>query len=109
MRVFSHSRRPVHLGPFPMDRLGRGERSDTGRLTGTGMLQDRFAPTDLGHSINSFLCALDAVREGDVAANRAQIPEDLQDRAKHMKAAGYCLDAALMGIAPLKAEHFLAQ
>jgi ferredoxin-NADP reductase/ferredoxin len=92
-----------------MDRLGRGERAETGRLTGTGMLHDRFAPTDLGRSISSFLCALDAVREGDVAANRAQIPEDLQERAKHMKAAGYFLDAALMGIAPLKAEHFLAK
>jgi hypothetical protein len=78
MRVFSHSRRPVHFGPFPMERLGRGGRSETIGVTSNGMLQDCFAPADLGRSISDFLCALDAVREGDVAANPAQIPEDLQ-------------------------------
>jgi len=109
MRVFSHRRRPVHFGPFPTERLGRGSRSETRRVTSDGMLQDSFEPADLGRSISDFLCALDAVREGDVAANPAQIPEDLQERANHMKAAGYFLDATLMGVAPLKAEHWLAQ
>ncbi len=109
MRLFSHNRRPVHLGPFPMERLGRGLRAQRAAAGSDGMLEDRFAPTDLGRSISSFLCALDAVREGDVAADRADIPADPQERANHMKAAGYFLDAALMGVARLKAEHWLAQ
>jgi reductive dehalogenase len=108
MQVFSHSQRPVHLGPFPMERLGRADRAAISRVTSNGLLHDRFAPSELGSSVSSFLCAIDAVREGDVARDRAQIPENLQERANHLKAAGYFLDAALMGVAPLKAKHMLA-
>ena len=90
-----------------MERLGRAEHALTAAVTSNGLLQDRFAPTDLGRSLSSFLCALDAVREGGVAPNRAQIPEDPQDRANHLKAAGYFLDATLVGIAALNREHFL--
>lgn len=109
MRLFQHSRRPVHLGFFPMERLGRAEHAQTAAVTSTGLLRDRFTPTDLGSSISSFLCALDAVREGGVAPHRAQIPDDPQDRANHLKAAGYFLDATLMGITPLTREHFLPE
>lgn len=109
MRVFQHSRRPVHLGSFPMELLGRAESAKITTVTSTGLLGDQFAPTDLGSSISTFLCALDAVREGSVASHRAQIPDDPQGRTNHLKAAGYFLDATFMGMAPLGSEHLLAE
>ena len=90
-----------------MEALGRSARAATDRVMSDGLLQDNFAPTHLGRAISDFLCALDAVREGSVAAQRAQIPEDPGERANHLKAAGYFLDAALMGVAPLRRAHFL--
>jgi len=109
MRVFSHSHRPVHFGPFPTETLGRTDFSASDRVRSTGLLDDNFAPTSLGRAISDFLCALDAVREGGVAARRAQIPDDARERSNHLKAAGYFLDATLMGVAPLKAHHFLSK
>jgi hypothetical protein len=74
MRVFAHSTRAVHLGGFPMERLGRAPKSLAARVQSDGLLHDDFAPTDLGRSISDFLCALDAVREGGIAPTLAEIP-----------------------------------
>src|SRR5262245_12348534 len=90
-----------------MEGLGRASKSPAAQVTSTGLLDDRFGPTDLGRTISDFLCALDAVREGAVAGTRAEIPSDPQERSNHLKAAGYFLDATLMGVAPLKPEHLL--
>ena len=107
MRVFSHSDRPVHLGPLPTERLGRTETPDMAGLTGTGLLEERFADDHLGRAVSDFMCALDAVREGGVNANEAQIPGDPAERARHLKAAGYFLDATLVGIAAFDPSHLL--
>ena len=37
----------------------------------------------------------------------AEIPDNLEERAKHFKAAGYFLDSALVGICELTQEHLL--
>lgn len=107
MRIFSHRDRPVHMGSFPMERLGTGDRALTDEVRGDGLLTGDFAPTDLGRAISDFMCALDAVREGGTAQSRAEIPDDPTERAQHMKAAGYFLDATLMGVAKLDVSHFL--
>ena len=109
MRLFSHSQRAVHLGPFPMERLGRGDEADLGAITSTGLLREDFPDRHLGRAISDFLCALDAVREGGVASERAQIPSDPQERANHLKAAGYFLDSALVGVCALQPGHLLAE
>ncbi len=109
MRVFTHKTRPVHLGAFPMERLGRGGKSLAGQVASDGLLTDGFGERDLGRSISDFLCALDAVREGGVSPAQAQIPGDPVERANHLKAAAYFLDATVAGIAGLKPEHFLPQ
>ncbi len=108
MRLFSHASRPVHLGPYPMERLGRSPGPvDLEHVAGDGTLVPRFDDRHLGQSLSDFLCALDAVREGDVNAKEAQIPDDPNERARHLKAAGYFLDSSLVGICALTDLHRL--
>lgn len=109
MRLFSHSKRAVHLGPFPMERLERGRDPDLFSITSTGFLKEDFPDHHLGRAISDFLCALDAVREGGVAEQKAEIPSDPKERAHHLKAAGHFLDSALVGICALEPDHRLAQ
>jgi reductive dehalogenase len=73
----------------------------------TGLLTPRFERTDLGSAISDFLCALDAVREGGVAATRAEIPASPLERSQHLKAAGYFLDATLMGVTAFQETQVL--
>lgn len=108
MQLFSHAKRPVHLGPYPSERLGRTtEMPDLGRVAGDGTLSPTDGAGGLADAMSEFLCALDAVRQGDRNAAAAEIPDDPDERARHLKAAGYFLDSALVGICRLDAVHRL--
>jgi reductive dehalogenase len=112
MQLFSHASRPIHLGPYPSERLGRtAEAPDLARVRGDGALRHDLAGDrlHLANAISHFMCALDAVREGDRNATRAEIPDDPAERARHLKAAGYFLDSSLVGICRLTDQHLLPQ
>src|SRR5258708_26776236 len=112
MQLFAHASRPVHLGPYPAERLGRSAAApDLSRIRGDGTLRSDFAdePLHLGNAISDFMCALDAVREGDRNPAHAEIPADPEERARHLKAAGYFLDSSQVGICRLTGEHLLPQ
>jgi reductive dehalogenase len=110
MRLYSYSKRPVHLGPYPAERLGRGGQApDLTRVRSDGILSVDDSTAGFARSISAFLCALDGVRQGDRNPMTAEIPENPEDRAKHLKAAGYFLDSALVGICELTHEHFLSK
>ncbi|SEB64764.1 reductive dehalogenase [Nitratireductor aquibiodomus] len=112
MRLFSHSQRPVHLGPYPSEKLGRmREAPDLSRVKGNGTLRESFDndPLHLGKTVSDYMCALDAVRDGDHNPSRAEIPDSPRERAQHMKAAGYFLDSALVGICRLDDAHRLSE
>ena len=109
MRLFSHHDRAMHLGQLPMERLARGARPDGAPVLTDGCLKVDFEDAHLGRSISDFMCALDAVREGALAGEQADIPVDPVERSNHLKAAGYFLDATLVGVAPLEQAHFLSQ
>jgi reductive dehalogenase len=111
MELFSHASRPFHLGPYPSERLGRTAAisPDLARVAGDGTLivEDADKQFGLSGSISDFMCALDAVRQGDRARSPAEIPADPQERSNHLKAAGYFLDSALVGVCRLHPEHML--
>jgi reductive dehalogenase len=108
MHLYSYSKRPVHLGPYPAERLGRGGGApDLTRVKGDGTLTIDDSTTGFALSISAFLCALDGVRQGDRNPMTAEIPDNLEERARHFKAAGYFLDSALVGICELTEEHLL--
>jgi reductive dehalogenase len=76
-------------------------------VKGDGILTTDDSAPGLARSIGAFLCALDAVRQGDRNPIAAEIPDDLEERARHFKAAGYFLDSSLVGICELTGLHFL--
>ncbi|MBL8331141.1 MAG: 4Fe-4S dicluster domain-containing protein [Rubrivivax sp.] len=108
MRLFSYRDRPVHLGPYPLERLTRRAGvalSEVPRMTALDF--DALAPHSLGHAMRPYLGMFDVVRDGPVAPLRAEIPEDPAERARHLKAAGYYFDASMMGICALPVAALL--
>ena len=101
MRLFSYRNRPVHLGPWPLERLTRAsDRAPEGPplppmqplAFDTPALAGTLAP-----AIGRFMTMFDLVRDGVVNAQRAEVPTDEAERARHLKAAGYYFDASMMG------------
>lgn len=111
MRFFSHRHRPVHLGPYPMERLARaalapggpappGPASDTD-LPGAGAALPRGMP--------GYLKLFQSVRDGAVAAQCAPITDDLASRAHNVKAGVYFLDSDLCGICEMPEDAWTAR
>jgi reductive dehalogenase len=100
MRIFSHKNRPVHLGPFPLERL---ERSDVvpefhpSTPQSTIDFEDQDNPDSLANAMRDYVDLFDRMRLGDANPNVAPLPDDLQERADHLKAACYYLDASMAG------------
>ena len=110
MHLFSHSARPFHLGPYPSERLGRAEAAPLlARIRDDGTLSSNSEEKgpDLSRAISDFMCALDAVRQGDRSKSPGDIPTDPQERSNHIKAAGYFLDSSLVGVCRLSSDHIL--
>ena len=101
MRLFSYRDRPVHLGPYPLERLRRTQAvPDGSRLTAMQALSfEATHETSLGPAMGRYMAMFDLVRDGSVAALSAEIPADFVERAQHLKAAGYYFDASLMATA----------
>lgn len=109
MRFFSYRDRPVHLGPFPLERLARGDAPVFDGLPPMAPLAfDDPDPSSLIHAMARFQGMFDTVRDGAVTHGPAEVPDDPEERARHLKAAGYYFDASMVGIARLGAEHMLA-
>lgn len=101
MKLFSHRKRAVHLGPYPLERLPRlpdpaskpphvgGVRPNEGRREG---------PHSAGPSFERYLQLLDDQRSGDVSP-LAPIPTDPVERSENVKAGLYFLDADIAGVA----------
>ncbi|UCE31634.1 MAG: NAD-binding oxidoreductase, partial [Burkholderiales bacterium] len=104
MRLFSYRDRPVHLGPYPLERLPRADRKpDLARVPPMQPLrfEDRARPESLVNAMARYIGMFDVVRDGTVARHPAEIPDDALERSNHLKAAGYYFDASMVGICAL--------
>ncbi|MCP3988884.1 MAG: Fe-S protein [Actinomycetia bacterium] len=109
MRLFSNKKRPVHLGPYPLERLPRvadaasvppgSSGSRPRRLTEAG----GEGPKSVGHAYDLYLDLFDQQRTGEVAP-LAPIPDDPIERADDLKAGLYFLDADMVGTAVVPRE-----
>ncbi len=106
---FSYRNRPMHLGPFPMEKLRRADQA-----TGLDKLPAQTAltfhsddPLSIINAMQEYQAMLDATRDGLVKRERAQIPDDPQERANHLKAFGYYCDASMVGICKIPASAWL--
>jgi hypothetical protein len=91
MRLFSYRDRPVHLGPYPLERLTRSTTPpDLAACTPMQALSfDDDNPESIKHAMARYMGMFDLVRDGVVNAQLGETPADLQARTDHLKAAGY--------------------
>ncbi len=110
-RIFSTKNRPVHLGPFPLERLRRGEMPDLTRVPTFEPLSFRRPqrPESIVNAMGEFQAMMDAIRDGFVNKVKAEIPRDPQERANHLKAFGYFNDASMVSTGVLPQEALLSE
>ena len=110
LRFFSDKHRPVHLGPYPLERLSRTECLPD-PATVPPMVPVSFqrpdAPFSIVHAMGEYQAMLDAIRDGLVNKARAVCPEDPIERANHLKGFGYFSDASMIGIAEFSDRYLL--
>ncbi|MBT0958058.1 reductive dehalogenase [Alphaproteobacteria bacterium KMM 3653] len=108
-RFFSTKDRPVHLGPYPLERLKRTDRPD-GRAAETAPLsfRDLKTPHSLVGAMGEYQAMMDAIRDGQVNTARAKTPGDPEERSAHLKSFGYFSDASMVGTCALSDTARLA-
>ncbi len=111
MRLFSYRNRPVHLGPYPLERLARSATEPAlGAMPPMQALHfDAADPESLVHAMARSMAMFDLVRDGTVNPQCAEVPADCAERSRHLKAAGYYFDASMMGVCRLPAATLLAE
>ena len=110
MRLFSYKNRPVHLGPFPLERLARQDGPvDMSQVPPMVDLSFNDAENrdNLINALGPYAAMLDAIRDGMVKKERGIIPTDPQERSNHLKAFSYYHDTSQAGVCALTPEMFL--
>ena len=109
MRFFSDASRPVHLGPFPLERLARTDRAELSGLPKSTPLDFRKpeAPEALTNAMAEYQAMMDVIRDGLVNKTRAECPTDPETRSNHLKSFGYFSDSSMVGICRLPQEAHL--
>jgi reductive dehalogenase len=110
MKLFSYKNRPVHLGPYPLERLRRSlahpEFSAVPKMAPVSF-DDPHNPESLVNAMTRYIGMFDVVRDGAVTPIPAEIPDDPQERSDHLKAAGYYYDATMVGVAAVSEAALL--
>ncbi len=103
VRFFSDKNRPVHKGPYPLERLARIETADLADVPAFQPLS--FVrpedPLNLVNAMDEYQSMMDAIRSGVANPSCATIPEDPQARAEHLKSFAYFQDASMVGTGTL--------
>ncbi|MFT5893848.1 MAG: reductive dehalogenase [bacterium] len=110
MRFFSDKSRPIHAGHFPVEMLSR--QSSVPDLSNTPAFKQLSfdvpdAPTSIINAMREHQAMLDAIRHGNVNKAPAACPDNLQERADHLKAFAYFSDASFAGICSLPNDAIL--
>ncbi|MDU8925831.1 reductive dehalogenase [Alisedimentitalea sp. MJ-SS2] len=106
-RFFSTRNRAFHLGPYPLENLARASgHADLNAVPPMAALSfERLdTPHSLVNAMGEYQAMMDAIRDGIVNPQKAEIPSDPRERAEHIKGFGYFSDASMMGICRLPDE-----
>ncbi len=110
VRFFSDKDRPVHMGPYPLERLARTQTppnlNEVPAPQPMGFPRPD-APTSIVNAMADYQAMLDAIRGGVANPSTAACPDDPQERADHLKAFGYFSDASMVGTCVLHSEALL--
>jgi len=109
VRFFSDAKRPVHLGPYPLERLARGAMPDLEQVPKSAPLNFHRpnTPENIVNAMGEYQAMMDAIRDGLINKTQSEVPTDPQERANHLKAFGYFSDASMVGIGPLPKSALL--
>ena len=109
-KLFSYRSRLFHLGPFPLEKLRRIKAPEglgaLAPMRGTSFRRPED-PASIVNAMQSYQAMLDATREGLVKRERAIIPEDPLERARHLKSFAYYCDAAMVAACRIGAGDWL--
>ena len=110
-RYFSDKHRPVHLGPYPLERLARAAPASLDDVPSLPAVNFDHSdnPCSIVNAMREFQAMLDAIREGFVNKAPSACPDDPLERANHLKAFGYFNDASMVAVSALAEEARLAQ
>ncbi|EFL88602.1 reductive dehalogenase [Ahrensia sp. R2A130] len=111
MRFFSDKDRPVHLGPYPLERLERRDDLDLSNVPEFDPVSFSRPehPLSIINAMAPHQAMLDAIRDGLVNKAVAECPTDPVARANHLKGFGYFSDASMVGICKIPAEAHLRE
>ena len=112
MRLFSHKNRPMHLGPFPLERLARqGKAPEYPRAGKPASRQASTSdnPASMAAAFRDYIDLFDRMRLGDPAPKQAPIPSDPQERADHLKAGCYNQDVSMAATCVIPKQAILAE
>jgi len=108
-RLFSSKSRPIHYGNYPLHRLIRQNKPpflggvDTPPLS----FHRPDDPESIVNAMSEHQAMLDTIRDGLVNGVVSDIPEDPNERSRHLKSFGCFQDASMVGIGPLIPECWL--
>jgi reductive dehalogenase len=108
-KFVSYKNRPPHLGAYPLEKLARIETADLSNVPSMQQVLFRRPDdaTSLVNAMQEYQAMLDATREGLVKRETAVIPDDLTERANHLKSYGYYCDASMVGICEIPKDAWL--
>jgi reductive dehalogenase len=110
MLGLNRSKRPIELGPYPLERLKR-DASIADREAAyppkTSALLSSGSDSSLVRATLSHLEAYDALRTPEPFSKKAPVPDDLALRTRDIKGAGYFLDASHIAVCALPNNAWL--
>jgi reductive dehalogenase len=112
LRFFSDAKRPVHMGPYPTERLVRSDLMPSMEaMPAMRPLEFRRpdAPDAIVNAMGEYQAMIDAIRDGLVNKARAVCPDNPAERANHLKSFGYFLDASIVGACELPLAALLTE
>ncbi|MEM7213354.1 MAG: NAD-binding oxidoreductase, partial [Pseudomonadota bacterium] len=110
MKAFSYRDRPVHFGPYPLERLPRQARVDLNSVPAMQPVNFRDdRPESLTNAMRDYQAMLDAIRDGFVKREKGEVPDDPQERSNHFKAFGYYCDASMVGACAIASDAWLQE
>ncbi len=104
MQFFTDADRPVHLGPYPLERLSRAAALHDSAFLETIPAPEPLAlhrpdnPQSITNAMAEYQAMMDAIRIGITHPVKSGCPDDPTERANHIKGFGYFNDAAMVGI-----------
>ncbi len=111
LRFYSDRQRPVHMGPYPLERLTRvSGMPDLSAVSPMAELSFHRPdhPESIVNAMADHQAMMDAICDGKVNPAVAEIPSDPTERANHLKAFGYFSDASMIGIGPVPGQALLS-